>query len=215
MGEIMIAALFAAGSLSVTQACPNQIANETLVQELSLPRAGRTLNASTYLISGLGPHDIGATRLVVRTSACDVLFEQEFEGTSDIKLTISELGKTPILVATALSQGGSGCGLTHLLLTYYGDLKVLAPTDLDHDNMGAFYVGDLSGSKGPGLVLFEALWEGGSHYAPHSYRVWTYRWTAQHFAGPSVVTTAPMSPNPKQVAKALGYPFSDEMNFAC
>ena len=152
----MIATLIAAMALSTSQACPGVNSNEKLVQELALPSAGRTLTASTYLQPGLGPLDIHATRLTIRTPACDVLFEQEFEGTSDIKLTTVMLGQTPMLVATALSQGGSGCGLTHVLLTYDGDVHVLAPTDLGHDNMGGCYVGNLGGKKGPGLVLFES-----------------------------------------------------------
>jgi hypothetical protein len=210
----MIGTFVAAAALSATS-CPGLAVDDKLVQQMSLVGTGRTLTASTYTHPGLGPFDIAATRLLVHSSKCELLFQQEFEGTTEINLTTITLGKTPMLVATMLSPGGSGCGLYHILLAYDGYPRIFAPTDLSHDNMGGFFVGDLGRGRGPGLVLFDALWGSGSHYDPHPYRVWTYRWKDQRFVGPVVLETKPMTPDPKQVAKALGYPFSDEMNTSC
>jgi hypothetical protein len=211
----MIATLIAAAALSASPTCPNIVSTDKLVQELSLPSGGRTLRASSYTVPGLGPRGIAATRLVVVSPRCELLFEQEFEGTNEIKLTTVTLGKTPLLIASALSPGGSGCGIAHVVLTYDGTPEPLAPGSLGHSNMGAVFVGDLGHGKGPGLVLFDALWEGGSHYEPHPYQVWTYSWKDQRFIGPTFVKTKPMTPDPTQVAKALGYTLSKDMVFEC
>jgi hypothetical protein len=211
----MISTLIAAAALSTATNCPSLNKDDHLIQRISLPGEGRTLTASSYTHPGLGPGNIEATRLLVHSPRCELLFEQEFEGTTEVKLTTLSLDNTPFLIASTLSPGGSGCGISHLLLSYDGSPVPLAPSNLGHDNMGGLYVGDLGPGKGQGLILFEALWEGGSHYDPHPYRVWTYRWESQHFAGPAVVRTKPMTPDPKQVAKTLGFTISNDLSFNC
>lgn len=125
-----------------------------------------------------------------------------------LTLELWPLGGPVVALASgdALSAGGSGCGLNHLIITYGDELQALAPAALSHDNMGGLFIGDLGGGRGPGLVLFDAQWGRGSHYDPHSYRVWTYRWKDERFIGPSVKRTKPMTPDPERVARTLPTP---------
>ncbi len=211
----MIALLLAAVVATSTPQCAATGSNEKLVQQMDLASYGRTLVASTYEVPGDGVGGIAATRLLIHSPACEPLFAEEFEGTTEIKLTLVRLAKTPFLVASVLSPGGSGCGLNHVLISYDGEPRAFAPAALGHDNMGGLYVGDLGHGRGPGLVLLEALWDGGSHYDPHPYRAWVYRWTDQRFIGPQVTKTKPMRPDPARVARSLGLPFSAAMSFDC
>ena len=121
------------------------------------------------------------------------------------------------MVVTTFSSGGSGCGLDHTILDYTDKVSPFAitPTSLGHDNMGGAFVGDLGQGRGPGHVLWKAIWDSGSHYSPHPYHVVTYRWKDRGFVGPVIFKTKPMSPDPARVARKLGFPFSEGMSFTC
>lgn len=137
-GERIITTLLAVAALPASASCPIFQPDDRLVQRLDLPAGGRTLSASSYVHPGLGPGGIEAIGLLIYSPRCALLFEQEFEGASEIKLINMKLGGTPILVATTLSAGGSGCGLRHVMWAYEDRLRALAPAGLSHDNMGGY-----------------------------------------------------------------------------
>jgi hypothetical protein len=89
-------------------------------------------------------------------------------------------------------------------------LEPLAPMPLGHSNMDGIFVGDLGRGRGPGLVAWNAQWNGDGHYSPHKYQVVTYRWHDGRFVGPEVRTTRRRyDPSPETVARSLGLGFRD------
>ena len=84
------------------------------------------------------------------------------------------------------------------------------------DQVGQTLSIDLSGRRGPGLALWEALWGDESHYAAHRYKVVTYQWKDGRFVGPTVTTTTrAFDPAPDDVARRLGFAFRDLHHETC
>jgi len=173
---------------------------------------GRRLEAFAVSRRGDGMLGYESSRLEVFDEACRRLHLQVFDASTETRLATGRLGDLPILVATALRPGGSGCGYEQVVLGFEDSLFALAPRRLDHSNMDGFFIGDLDGGRGPGLMLWEAIWaDGESHYAPHAYRLTRYRWADHGFVGPeTVITTERHAGSPDEVAKALGLPFADQ-----
>ena len=89
-------------------------------------------------------------------------------------------------------------------------VEPLAPMPLGHSNMDGIFVGDLGRGRGPGLVAWNADWNGDAHYAPHRYQIVTYRWRDGRFVGPELRTTKRRyDPSPGTVASRLGFGFRD------
>ena len=214
----MIGMAFSAALAISVPHCAAPSAGEVLVTELPLDMGGgRIVQAAAFQHLGRGPRGIDAVRVTVYSSKCDELYEQKFEFSSNIVLKTTKLGDVSVLVATVLSPGGSGCGLQHVILDFSDalDPEVISPARLGHSNMGGMFVGDLGQKQGPGLVIWDAVWNSGSHYDPHPYRVLKYKWSGDHFIGPVITTTMPMQPDPAEVAKALGFPYSLDMSIRC
>jgi hypothetical protein len=157
-----------------------------------------------------------SSQVTIYGANCAIVFDQRFSDTVQTRFTNTKLGKQPILILTTFEPGGSGCGYEQIILAYgttadAGGVRVVSPMRLTHSNMDGVYVGNLGHGKGPGLVLWTALWEGGTHYQPHRYSVTIYRWRGGKFTGPSVkVTKRKLSPSPDDVAERLGFPFRDQ-----
>jgi hypothetical protein len=216
IGLLVAAALSAAPPQCVASAqTGTKLVERLKLRSRDSASRNRAVIVTTHQVSGLGPGDIADMRLSIQSDRCEPLLEQEFEGTQKIRLKLVQISNTPFLVVSEFKLGGSGCGIDHMLISYDGTPRAWAPADLGHDNIGSLFMGDLGRGRGPGLVLLQAQWESGSHYDPHPYRVWTYRWKDDHFVGPEMRTTKPMIPNPSGVAKSLGLPWSEDFGFEC
>ena len=182
---------------------------DLVVERLLLDRgAAGPLEAYSVSRRGDGPQGYESSRIVIYAADCRVRYQQVFDGALETHFTRSSLGKQPILLSTILTPGGSGDSFEQVVLGYGDDsVFALAPRRLTHSNMDGFHVGDLGGGRGEGLMLWSALWGNDSHYDPHRYRVWLYRWRGDHFVGPEIWTTRkPYDPDPPAVAKTLGLP---------
>ena len=178
-------------------------------------KGGKSLEAVSVSHRGNGPEGFSSSSVIVYSANCDVVFQQRYGDTIETRFTLSHLAEQPVLVATAFEPGGSGCGLEDVVIAYGGQLSddnpdavlPLSPMGFGHDNMGGFFAGDLGLGRGPGLALWEAIWDDGNHYDPHRYRVTIYRWRNNHLVGPEVTTTKEKyAPSPNEVAKVLGLP---------
>ncbi len=154
-----------------------------------------------------GPFGYDSSRVVIYDAACGVRHLQVFDGAVETHFRSAKLGDQSVLVATVMYPGGSGVGYEQVILGYDTfSVYALAPERLRYSNMDGFYLGDLGGGRGDGLILWMAIWDG-AHYDPHRYTVTTYRWRDGHFSGPEVRTTHKRyDPDPDTVAKALGLP---------
>jgi hypothetical protein len=124
------------------------------------------------------------------------------------------LGSQPVAVITTELHGGSGNGFRHILLAASDNsLRRIDQPDFAHSNMGGFYVGDLGGGRGQGVVVWDAEWKAGAHYDPHPYRFTFYRWNGKSFAAPEVLVTKEAYPaTPDAAPTGLGFPFRDQTN---
>lgn len=160
-----------------------------------------------------GPYGFESSRIVIYGEDCKIRYQQVFADKLETHFTLSKLGDVNILLASVITPGGSGNGFLQVVLGYEDqNVFALAPGRLDQSNMDGFHVGDLGKgrggkARGPGLMLWTALWENETHYAPHRYRVTTYRWKDDHFTGPEVWTTRKRyDPDPESVGEILGLP---------
>jgi len=215
IGLLAGVALAASADSSCLAADPADLVVERKAIDLG---AGEQLEAVSVSRRGDGTLGFEASRLVIYSAGCQVVFEQRFGDTTEAHFALTRLGGQPVLVLSAVAPGGSACVYQHLILAYgrgelpsiLDDLVPLAPMDLGHSNMDRFYVGDLGRGRGAGLVLWEAIWDSEAHYVPHRYRVSTYRWCGGRFIGPVVWTTRrKYRPEPNLVAKHLGFAFRD------
>jgi len=157
------------------------------------------------------------SQIMVFNSNCRIVFSQRFEDATKLRFSEERLGQQPILFVTAFRPGGSGSGFDHTLIAYGGDLfpedgvRALAPMSLNQSNMDGIFVGDLGRGRGPGLVLWNAQWNGQeAHYEPHQYEIVSYRWRKGRFVGPIVTTTKrKYNPDPNEVARRLGFGFKN------
>jgi hypothetical protein len=156
------------------------------------------------------------SRMMVLSSDCKIIFNQSFHDATKVLFSEKWLGKQPFLFVTAFCPGGSAANFYHILLAYNAQFRQdgvesLAPTLLSHSNMDGIFVGDLGHGRGPGLVIWNAQWNGDGHYSPHQYEIVSYRWRNGRFVGPSVRTTkrkySPEDPN--DVARRLSFGFLD------
>lgn len=200
--------------------CGAPRSNQIEVQRAQLAAKNDKFEAVSTSTHGDGMFGFAAAQLAIYGSECRLLFKQTFSDATEVRFETRRLGALPLLAVTALEPGGSGNNFKHVLLAYEGGIRPLAPMDLQHSNMGGFYVGELGRGRGPGLVLWDAIWEDGAHYAPHRYRVTTYRWRAEDiegsgghqeaFIGPSEETTKQhIDPDPDVVARLLRFGFRD------
>jgi hypothetical protein len=115
-------------------------------------------------------------------------------------------------VITTELHGGSGNGFRHILLAASDNsLRRIDQPDFAHSNMGGFYVGDLGGGRGQGVVVWDAEWKAGAHYDPHPYRFTFYRWNGKSFTAPEVlITKDSYTATPDAAPKALGFTFRDQ-----
>ena len=209
----MIGTLLATALAGIPNSCPSPPPGRTLLQEMAIEQSWRTIKALVYSVDE--SKSDGNLEVVIQSADCGTLFLQRLGG-SKVALAKANLGTTPLLIVTTLAQGGSGCGLNHALIDLSDRPSGIAPTALRHDNMSAMFVGDLGQRRGAGLVMMQALWEGGPHYSPHRYRIVRYRWTDEHFIGPTTtITEKKFSPIPEEVAAQLGLPFSMSMHIDC
>ena len=78
----------------------------------------------------------------------------------------------PLVFAVAVKPGGTDHGFeTNIIAEAGGRLKVLNPSPLTNNIQGGVFVGDLGGGRGPGLAVWNFLWDDEAHYAAHRYRV--------------------------------------------
>lgn len=205
MLHLLLAAVLA---VSDPKSCLPPDPADVVVERVVLDRKAGPLEA--YSVSRKGENgQLGydSARVVVYAADCQVMHQQLFDGAMEAHFTLTRLGDLPILVATAMTAGGSGDGFQEVVLAYDDDgVFALAPARLQHSNMDGFHVGDLGGGRGPGLMTWSAEWDG-AHYEPHRYRVTTWRWRDDRFVGPEAWTTRKRyDPDPEAVAKALGLP---------
>jgi hypothetical protein len=210
---MLLLLLTAAVSTNATAVCKLNLGRgEAVVERRILKVHNETLQAFAVSKSDERYGD-PESRMVVLGSPCNVIFTQQFDDATKVLFSGARLGEQPILFVTAFRPGGSGAGFTHLLLAYGGNLwpednvESLAPTSLNQGNMDGIFVGDLGRRRGPGLVMWNAQWDGQeAHYEPHHYEIVTYRWRNGRFVGPDVRTTKrkydPGDPN--QVARRVG-----------
>jgi hypothetical protein len=157
------------------------------------------------------------SRMLVLQSDCKLVFSQGFDDATKVLFSEQKLGTQPFLFITAFSPGGSGAGFSHTLLGYGGQMfaedgvQPLAPMSLNQGNMDGIFVGDLGRRRGPGLVMWNAQWNGQeAHYGRHRYEIVSYRWRNGRFVGPEVITTKrKYNPDPEDVARRLGLGFKD------
>ena len=85
---------------------------------------------------------------------------------------------SPLVIAAAVSPGGSGGGFCVVVVGEVGGrLKLLTPEPLTTSNIGGVFVGDLGRGRGFGAAAWDFIWDfddGESHYAPHRYEVQQY-----------------------------------------
>ena len=205
--------LAAAVSANPNTGCKQNLdRGETVVERRILKVRDGTLEALAVSKSDQKYGD-PESRMMVLGSDCNVIFAHHFQDATNVLFSETRLGEQPILFVTAFQPGGSGSGFPHLLLAYGGDLwsadqvQSLAPTPLNQGNMDGIFVGDMGRGRGPGLMMWNAQWNGQeAHYEPHQYEVVTYRWRNGRFVGPQVRRTKrkydPGDPN--EVARRLG-----------
>lgn len=189
---------------------------ETVVERRTLKVRNGTLEAVAVSTSDAWKGD-PVSRMMVLGQDCNPVFNQRFADATKVLFSEQHLGEQPILFVTAFSPGGSGAGFDHTLLAYGGEMfaeegvRPLAPMSLNQGNMGGIFVGDLGRGRGPGLVMWNALWKGQeAHYEPHQYEIVSYRWRNGRFVGPNVRTTKrKYAPDPDDVARRLGLGFKD------
>jgi len=200
--------------------CGGPSSNQVEVQREQVAAKAKELEVVSTSTHGDGMFGFAAAQLAIYGPDCRILFQKSFGVSTEVRFETRRLGTVPVLVVTALQPGGSGDNFEHLVLAYDDGIRPLAPMDLQHSNMGGFFIGELGRGRGPGLVLWDAIWEDGAHYSPHRYRVTTYRWRAESvansrwrpgaFLGPSeVMTKQRLDPDPDAVARALGLGFRD------
>jgi hypothetical protein len=204
-------------STGTTAGCKLDLeAGDTVIERRTLTVRNGTLEAVAVSKSEAWKGD-PASRMVVLGPDCKPVFSQRFEDATKVLFSGERLGEQPILFVTAFSPGGSGAGFDHTLLAYGGEMfaedgvRPLAPMSLNQGNMGGIFVGDLGRGRGPGLVMWNALWNGQeAHYDPHQYEIVSYRWHNGRFVGPTVRTTKrKYNPDPDDVARRLGFGFKD------
>jgi hypothetical protein len=203
--------LFLAAALIVAEpaACLPVDPADVVVEHRVLDRDGQQ-PLQVYAVSHRGedgPFGYVSSRLVIYGADCSVRHLQMFDGAVETHFKAAKLGERSVLVVTTMYPGGSGVGYEQVILGYDAfSVYALAPERLRYSNMDGFYLGDLGGGRGDGLILWTAIWDG-AHYDPHRYTVTTYRWRKDHFAGPKVWTTLKhYDPDPETVAKGLGLP---------
>ncbi len=142
---------------------------------------------------------------------CTVDYKGMYKGDS-ARTDAEELGSAPIVDVIVESHGGSGDGFNHYLLRSVKDgLHEVQAPDFSHTNMGGFYIGDLGKGRGLGAVVWDAMWDDGSHYDPHRYKFTFYRWTGSTFGKPEVIETpGKIEPEANVAAKTAGFSFSDQ-----
>ena len=210
MLQLLFATALAATPPSTCQ--PDLRPGEALIERRSLKTQGGALEAVAL---GNPDPETSSSRALVLGRDCKLLFEQSFDGATQIRFSEGRLGAQPFLFVTTFRQGGSGCAYEHLILAYGGEMDAedgvqpLAPMPLGHGNMDGIFVGDLGRGRGPGLVSWTAEWDG-AHYAPHRYQIVTYAWRDGRFVGPKIrLTKRKHDPEPEAVAKSLGFSFGD------
>ena len=161
------------------------------------------------------PQTLPRASLVIYDGQCRLLHQESFDEAAGILLEPVALGSTELLQATVKFPGGSGASFLHLLFNrqkWDGVVAALAPTALEHTNMGGFHVGELGGGRGPGIAIWDAQWDDGAHYDPHPYGLTLYRWDGKAFVGPEVLKTpGKLNPNlPDAVPAAFGLPFKND-----
>jgi hypothetical protein len=199
----------AAMATAVPSSCLPADPADVVVERQVLDRgASGPLEAYSVSRKGDGPLGYESSRVVIYAADCRVLYQQVFANTIETRLMRAKLGDQPVLVSTTMTPGGSGDGFEHVVLSYDADgVFALAPLRLSHSNMDGFHLGDLGRGRGPGLMIWSALWEDAAHYEPHRYRVTVYRWRGDRFIGPETWTTKKRyDPDPPAVARRLGLP---------
>lgn len=83
----------------------------------------------------------------------------------------------PLIIAVAVTPGGSGCGFNAMIIGEVGGrLKRLTREPLMTSNLGGLFVGDLGGGRGLGAAAWDYIWDFGSegHYSAHRYEIKLY-----------------------------------------
>lgn len=214
----MVSLLFALGVAGMpnTGCKLNLEDGDTVVERRTLNVRNGTLEAVAVSKSDAWKGD-PVSKVLVLGRNCEPVFSQRFEDATKVLFSEQLLGKQPILFVTAFVPGGSGAGFDHTLLAYGGEMFAedgvlsLAPMSLNQGNMDGIFVGDLGRGRGPGLVMWNALWKSGeAHYQAHQYEIVSYRWRNARFVGPNVRTTKrKFDPDPDDVARRLGLGLKD------
>lgn len=86
----------------------------------------------------------------------------------------------PVIVAVAVSPGGSGATYELTAIASMGDeLKELTRNDtFTTSEGGGFYFGDLGRGLGLGLAVWDYVWDYDyeAHHSPHQYEIKFYKW---------------------------------------
>ena len=145
-------------------------------------------------------------------SGCKAVLELNVPGMDSARVHSAMLGKLPVVDVITESHGGSGNHFAHRLFAVDGaTIRAIPAALFEHGNMGGFYVGDLGGGRGAGIVVWDALWEDGTHYASHRYRFQYYKWREGRLeAAGSIETRRKIDPEPDKAARAMGLPFRDQ-----
>lgn len=83
----------------------------------------------------------------------------------------------PLVLAVAVTPGGSGCGFNAIVIGEVGGrLKRLTREPLMTSNQGGLFVGDLGGGRGLGAAAWDYIWDFDSegHYSAHRYEIKLY-----------------------------------------
>lgn len=163
--------------------------------------------------SGGGKH-IGAVAFTLFKPGpdCDWAYNQVVEGIDSGRIETVALGSTTLVHLVGVSFGGSGDNYTHFVLapTPDGFMPAVASA-LQHSNMGGLHIGVLSNGHRPGVTIWDAIWDSGTHYSPHRYAVTFYAWSGTAFDLPRRnATSFEVDAEPAALPARLGWQGGDQ-----
>jgi hypothetical protein len=143
------------------------------------------------------------------------LSEVSYDGTDTAKTTAIDLPWLRAVDVIGRQQGGSGATFFHSIIQIKnGVLSLVSPQGLKHSNMGGFYVGEFNiHGNHRGLIVWDALWNGGTHYSEHPYVITYYLWRGGSFSAYERATTGKLPSEKDSVPNLLHLPSSGVYSF--
>ena len=143
---------------------------------------------------------------------CEWAYNQVVEGINSGRIETVAFGGTTFVHPIGVSFGGSGNGYTHFVLapTQDGFTPAIASA-LKHSNMGSLHIGVLGTGYKPGLTIWDAIWNSGTHYDPHRCSVTFYPWSSTAFdASQRTATSFEVDAEPDALPVRLGWQGRDQ-----